>query len=365
MEHRTTESTGADDRLFSGNIYIFHAFDVGDDINLEKIQQTHPLNTIALSLPKYFKNYHTPLAVELPHAAQSPQCTSSKIHNFGAISLTYRIPFHTSLESIRKDFTDINNKYYEQSIVDVKAIYQRIEPFITKSKFFQTNSSYIVVQIDPQSNPIEIDQLQKNYGSVIASTLRFETQSLSEYQKNEILDSAIGYFRGDLIIIDTDAAFVYDAEYQDILYFFEFANIQQLELRYFDRVLDQKLNQIYEGEGRSLPLRTYLPFISTINVDPVVGLSKLKVDISVITERLEGSIKLAGEPYFSELYALLVEKLDLKNWQHSIDRKLSIVHDIQAVHQHRLDILREDMLSLLIIVLIFIELVIGILHYLK
>ena len=28
--------------------------------------------------------------------------------------------------------------------------------------------------------------------------LRFETESLSEYQKNEILESAIGYYRGDL-----------------------------------------------------------------------------------------------------------------------------------------------------------------------
>ena len=40
---------------------------------------------------------------------------------------------------------------------------------------------------------------------------------LSEYQKNEILETAIGYYRGDLIIIDTEAAFVYDDEYEDTL----------------------------------------------------------------------------------------------------------------------------------------------------
>jgi hypothetical protein len=349
----------------SGNIFIFHAFDVGDDIHLEKIQQLKTITTVPLSLPKYFKNYHIPLAIELPNAQESPNCISCKIHNFGTISLTYKISFKTSFEQLRKEFNDIYNKYQEQSIFDVKSVYQLIEPYIKKPKFFQTSSSYIVLQVDPMPQTIDIDQLQKQYGGIITSTLRFETEMLSEHQKNEILESAIGYFRGDLIIIDTDSAFVYDAEYTEILDFFEFANIQQLELRYFDRVLDQKLNRIYEGEGQQIPISAYLPFISTLHFDPVGGLSKLKVDISVVTERLEGAIKLAGEPYLAELYSLLEEKLGLKLWQHAIDRKLSIISDIQKVHQQRLDVLREDMLSMLIIVLIFIELIIGILHYLK
>ena len=170
-----------------------------------------------------------------------------------------------------------------------------------------------------------------------------------------------------MIIVDTDAAFVYDAEYEEILDFFEFANIQQLELRYFDRLLDRKLNQLDEAEGRRLlPWHTYLPLFEMFTrKDPITELGKLKVDISVITERLEGSIKLAGEPYFSELYELLVEKLDLKNWHNAIERKLAIIRDIQNIYAHKTDVARENVLSVLIIILIFIELVIGILSYLK
>ena len=184
-------------------------------------------------------------------------------------------------------------------------------------------------------------------------------------KKNSILDSAIGYFRGDLVIIDTDAAFVYDNEYEKILDLFEFANIQQLELRFFDRLLDQKLNTIYEGEVSHLPLRTYLPFLGIVTSDPIFQLGKLKVDISVITERLESSVKLAGEPYFSELYELLVDNLDLKNWREGIDRKLKIIEDVQTTYQHKIEVNREDILTVLIIVLIFIELIIGLLHYLN
>jgi hypothetical protein len=351
--------------VFTGNIYIFHAFDIGDDINLEKIEKSGAVKTTPLSLSKYFKNYHRPLAIELPQPETSPNLASCRIHNFGTASLTYKIPFHDTLENIRKEMNTLDYTYYEQSLTDVKAVFAQIKDYIAKANFYQTRSSYAVIQINPQPDNINIASLKEQYGGLIASTLRFEMQTLAEYTKNEILDSAIGYFRGDLIIVDTYATFLYDAEYEELLDFFEFANIQQLELRYFDRVLDTTLNLIYEGKAVKIPFTAYVPFIGVFTPDPIASLGKLKADISVITERLEGSIKLAGEPYYSELYALLMEKLDIKNWNLAIDRKLEIIRDVQNVYQHKMEALREDILSTLIVILIFIELIVGILSYLK
>jgi len=85
--------------------------------------------------------------------------------------------------------------------------------------------------------------------------------------------------------------------------------------------------------------------------------------INIITDIK--SVKLAGEPYLSEIYEELVDKLDLKSWHDGIDRKLKILENIQTVYRHKIDTNREDMLTILIIVLIFIELVIGTLHYLN
>ena len=107
-------------------------------------------------------------------------------------------------------------------------------------------------------------------------------------------------------------------------------------------------------------LEARVPFIRTPWKGPVADLQKLRVDISVITERLESSIKLVGEAYFSELYDLLVKKLALKSWHDSIMRKLDILSDIRSVYQHKMDAIREDLLSTLIIILIFIELMVGI-----
>ncbi len=352
------------DHKFTGNIYIFQAFDIGDEIDLEALEKSAILIQRPLILSKYFKNYHTPLAVELPHPHTTSQCQSVKIHNFGAVSLIYKIPFRGTLENVRKELDELSNEYQEQSIEDAHSLFNKIKPFIKRPRFFQTKSDYVIIQVDtaPAYVPT-ITDLRNQYGSIIASMVRFETTMLSEAQKNEILEDAMGYFRGDFIVIDTGAAFVYDEEYEETLDFFEFANIQHLELRFFDRLLDQQLNLIYEEKIKKVSARSFIPFIGTFSRNPVDELGKLRVDISVITERLEGSIKIAGEPYFSELYETLVQKLDLKSLNTSIDKKLSIIQDIRSVFQHKADAARADLLEVLIILLIFIELIVGTLHY--
>jgi len=353
------------DHIFSGNILILWAYDIGEDINLQKIEESRDIIKLPLHLPKHFKQYNIPLAVELPGMPSDPYCISSKIHSFGAISFTYKIPFTDTLENLRVNCNELANKYQQQSIKDAESIYKKIEAFIIQPKFFQTSASYVIIQVDPQPAALDLTQLQKEYGGTIASTLRFETEILSEFQRNEILDSAIGYFRGSLIVIDIDAAFVYEEEYDDIIDLFEFANIQQLELRFFDRLLDHQLNTIYERKETNLSWGAYLHFFGTFFSDPVGQLGKLKADISVITERLESSIKIAGEPYYSEIHDLLADKLDLKNWHEGIDRKLRIVEDVQTVFQQKIDTTREDLFSVLIIILIFIELMFGVLSYLR
>ncbi len=348
---------------FSGNIFIFEAFDIGEDINLEKVRQSKMVQVLPLPLSKYFKNYHTPLAVKSTEV--SPQCISSKLHSFGVISLAYKIPFHDTLENIRKKINTWDAEYQKQSVADAQQIFKKIKSFIKHPRFFHLRTSYVVIQIDPKSTDLSVVELKEKYGSTIASVLRFEIESLSEFQKNEIIDAAMGYYRGDLFIVDIEASFVYDDEYEELLDLFEFANIQQLELQYFDRLLDHQLNIVYHRQVRATPFKAYLPFFGSLTSDPIGALGMLKVDISVIIERLESSIKLAGEAYISDLYGLLIEKLDLNNWKDSIDNKLEIIRDINNIYQSKTDAIREDLLSILICVLIFIELIIGILTYFK
>ncbi len=351
-------------REFSGNIFIFYSFDVGDDINLKKVKDSQALLRRPLMLAKYFKSYHTPLEVEIPHPHTTSRCVSAKLHSFGAISLAYKISFNETLEDLREVLLKVQEEFREQSVADAAAIFKHIKNYIKQPRFFHLHKSYVVIQVDPPADTTNVN-FKEEYGNTIASLLRFETEHLSEYQKNEILASSMGYYRGDLIVIDTEAAFVYDDEYEEILDLFEFANLQQVELQYFDQVLDEKLNEVYEQELQEVPFTSYIPFVGDVGKNPIVDLGKLQVDISVITERLENSIKVSGEAYYAELYAMLGNKLDLKAWQESIKHKLDIIKDVYTVYEDKVAAIREDLLSVLIILLIFIELVVGILHYFK
>lgn len=349
---------------FSGHMYLLHSFDVGDDISLAALRESNILLRRPADHSPYFKNYHKPLTVELPHPHSTSHCESAKIHPFGVITLRYKVPFHATFEDLKRLINEIEDSYRETAVEDAQSLFKVIKPYIKQPKFFYLTKSYTLIQVDVQEG-LSGAVLRERYGNQIASTLRFETETLSEYQKDEILEDAFGYYRGDLLVIDTESAFIYDDEYEETLNIFEFANMEHLELQYFDRVLDQQLNALYEREAYKVPPRAYLPLWSTLRNDPITTLHKLRVDISVITERLENSIRLAGEPYYAELYKRLVETLDLQGWRESIHAKLSLVNDITEVYEQRASAVRDDMFNILISILIFLEFVLGILNYLS
>jgi hypothetical protein len=344
-------------KVFSGNIYIFHAFDIGEDINLEKIKHTNVLRILPPTLPKYFKNYHIPLNVELPPTPEPTQYRSIKINDFGAISISYQISFKNTLENIRAQMEILNTQYQDIALIDAQTIFKLIAPYTKQSNFFHLHTDYSLIQVDFDPN-LDTREFKEQYGNTIASLIRFETETLADYQKQDILETAIGYYRGDLIIIDSEAAFVYDEDYKDLLDLFEFGNIQHLELMYFDQVLAQRLDQLYERKGSLIPKRQFIPIIG-LPRNPVTDLGRLKVDISVISEQLQNSIKLSNEPYLTEIYTILSEKLDLRGWKSSIDTKLEIIKDVNTVYYNRLLTIRSEILEVLIIVLICTELILG------
>lgn len=348
---------------FKGTIHIFHAFDIGEDLALEQIRNDPALTKRSITSSKYFKNYHQPLGVELPHPDKASSCKTVKLHPYGVISFHYEIPFTETLDNLKKNIEKIDNEYEKQSENDASTIYNIINKYVKNPVFFHISRSYLLIQLNTRPD-LSGKQLEDQYGGTIASLLRFEEESLSEFKKNEILERAFGYFRGDLIVIDTEAAFLYDDEYEEVLDLFEFVNIQHLELQYFDRVLDKQLTKAYNRGNKPLSLRDSLPIIGS-NITSADSLAVLKVDISVITERLESSIKLIGEPYYSELYSALTKTLDLANWKESIERKLSIVQDLSEIYESRAQTNRDNMFNVLITILIFMELVVAIIQYFR
>jgi hypothetical protein len=356
----TTELSQESDHIFSGSIYLFYGFDMGDDIDLEKVKLLPSIHVCPRTWPKHFKHFHTPLTIELTtkQTAESIKCFRANIHHFGAISIIYKIPFKGTLDALPSRINELDKYYQNKSMDDASHLFHQIKRHISQPKSFHHRNSYIVTHIEPETDLFSNKEFVDRYGPTIASTLRFEKHAISEFQMKEILHSTTGYYEQDLVIIDTESAFIYDNEPEELLDFFEQALIQQLELQYFDKLLNKKLDDVYNQTIQKQSPYTYLPFVGTL-YDPLSELSKLKVDISVITERLNSSIKLTGEAYYAKIYDLLVKKLEIEAWKVSVDKKLSIVRDVRSIYQSKVNSIREDLLSTLIIVLIMIELVVA------
>jgi hypothetical protein len=352
------KNTTSQEPEFSGHVYIFFAFDVGDEIDLKRVKNDRIIQTEGTQQSKFLQNYHIPLTIELPHPNDSGRCINSKLHPFGVISLTYKIPLAGNFQEMKSLMVSIDEKYQEQSIQDAHSIYKKITNYIQKANFFQLKNYYTVIQIDTQRNLAGKD-IQRLHGEDLASLVRFETQSLSEAQKQSILNQEIGYFSDDLVVIESEAAFVYDAQYEDLLIFFELANIQQLELHYFYTLLDAQLNAIYDQKSVKPPLFSYLPFIGSTYYDPMNEINQLQVDISVVTERFENGVRIVGEPFFANVYSQLIKKLDIRKWNEAIEKKFSIIKEMRQVHQEKVTANKDDLLTVLIIILILTELVVA------
>lgn len=356
------ETTNAQLRL-NGNLLLFFAYDIGEEIDNDMVKSKGLLNVNDAQLSSYFKNYHVPLSfsmkddheeVVLP-AAQGQSRISSKLYNFGVLSFCYRVPFESTFEDLKTKIIEVDRFFSDKSNHDAKRVLNDLMPAVRNPRFYNSKSSYLAVHVNPMQDVLTPQELKERYGERIASLLRFEMQNLSEYQKNDILASTTGYYGEDMVIIDTDASFVYDDEYVEALEFFEYANIEKVELQYFDRLLDQKLNYFYSQDSFKVPWAAYFPLLGERMDLPVSRLVKLRVDISVVTERLENSIKSTGDSFFLTMYSMLVKKMLIKDQRESINRKLNIIKDLYSVYQDRLDTIHEELLTLVIIVLIALE----------
>lgn len=338
--------------ILNGSIHLFYAFDIGEDINFDLIRKKSLVTERLVPLSPYFKHYNIPLSFTVND--EEDDCFSRKIYRFGVLSLGYKIPFNYSFEDLRTFLFETLETYNKKSEQAARLVFEKIAQAVENPQFFHLKSLYFIIQVSPSRDGTTPAFFREKYGNNIASLLRLETATLSEYQRKEILASTTGYSGEDFTIFDSKASFIYDTDYSEVLEFFESANIQHLQLQYFDRLLNENLEYFY-SRPYTIPLRAYIPLLGGRFDTPISQLARLRVDISVITERLESSIHMAGDAYYSNFYSMLMEKLSIQEWKESINKKLKIIHDVYMVYQHRLEILHEEILTIVIIVLIALE----------
>lgn len=350
-------------------IWVYRLFDVAEEIKLEQVEKTlarqHQTSRVRLSRirPKSIQFKNPPVAVELGEypitiGGQNLNALfTGKIYDLGVISIIMRIPYRagTGYEEMKNLAIDLYNTG-EVEPVFIKlldSIRKTLSDALIKeaySGFVEDFTVYYFQEWDSANDPIPL--------------LLAEREPVSDQVRRETLLNSFSYGLNDLTIITWDSALVYDPTGStDIPDLLEFANSQLLELRYYDSLLTGEMEKMYEAieEAKRVASFRRLGHYRRIMNE----LMELIADVMEITERIDNSLKVTEDVFYARIYGAALSIFRTKAWAESIDRKVSTITQSYSMLSNRNINTRSEILEITIIVLILLELILGILSFIK
>jgi hypothetical protein len=349
---------------WSGACVLLYAYDIGQGIDLEraaKLMGTEPGREKLrhrIHAPSYFQIQPPPLRIDEPPfevalpSATSPARVELTVYDFGAVSVSYTLPFAGSLEQWialgceLQDAEALPNDALER----VRRFAAAIGPAVFKYGLSELSEDYLLFQFSAAEH---VDELADRHAGDLARLLRAERSRLSDQEVNDALASRVAFSRRDLAFIDWNAALVFDDAAEDISTVLEFANVQLLEMRFLDSQLDSHLERSFETLERRGWSRIARP--GPFERD-LAGMSRLQVEGAVLFERVGNALKLLNDQYLARAYRLASQRFRLGEWNTSILRKLDTLDGIYQKIQDRADARRMEFLEWIIILLFLLSL---------
>ncbi len=362
--------------ILQGQLAVLFAFDIGYKVSLEQVSSLLPSMPVQplsrkKQTPSYLLQYTPPPQVldlgetgVLDILFDQPGQIQVKVFDFGAASIAYRWPLSAYKQELQvQDLPQLSQKLYSQSLeadarTQIQILLKKIHPAVVRPELSALVEDYYVFILERLNQPLQTKDFLTQYRSTLAQILQFDTQRLSLEQQEEALSQTISYYENDLVLIDWNAAIIYDQDYGDTLNVLELLNLELLEARYIDAQLDRRIKE-YEGLVQKrvewpIPLR--MPYRQAIE-----ALAELRLESSLLAERVENALKLIGDVYLARIHSAATQQFYLQEWENSISRKLDIIANLYQVLIDRVNTAQSQTLELVIIALIVIEIVVGLL----
>jgi len=307
--------------------------------------------------PKHFTFDPAPVRVLEPcpdvelAAFRTGGSVETTFYDFGGASVAYTFPIHGTLADLLPLANALNDN--EQLLADstrrLKALIEQLSPAITRPHLGLLVEDYVTYQFDRFGDGQPLSDLLAANRPLMAQILRGESAPLSKQEIDEALGCRISYSDTDAAILDFAAAFVIDSDAADLLDIIEFANVELLEMRSLDEILDDALEEVYP----SFPGRNG----KTISRSEMRRIAQHQIDAAMLFEGVNNAIKLVGDHYLARFYKLLAERLHHHDWDASVLRKLETLNQIYEKADDERSTRRMEILEWIIIVLIAVSIV--------
>lgn len=359
--------------LEKASVLCYRLYDVADEIDLAVAESVLARDARRLRFSRSGAEFlllpNPPLIIGLGRRALSLPGgpveieARARLFDFGAISvvLTVPVPAGTEVDAL----TPLADRLYDGPEVDalalelVEALRKEVAPAMENPHLWEQVEHYAVIFVEAiRGAPSGEDVLRR---AELARLLLGETavRELSSAERQDVTQRHFSYGKDDLVVIDWNAAFVYEPSgSHDIPDILEIANAQLLELRYYDDALDLSLarvNQRLKRERRRL---------GSIFRSPYPALSRqvlvTLLEMSELVERVENSLKIIGDFYLARVYEAAVEQLRIPAWKETVTRKQEILSDVYGWLKGEVDTARSLTLEVMIVLLIVVELLVAV-----
>ena len=359
--------------VLKGQVWCYRVFDIAEGVDLDVARRLLAQDSRRLKFDREGSEFiqlpNPPLQVELGirrlelKAGAVEADLAVRLFDHGAMSVLLRVPIArgTSLTEL----IPLADELYDSASVDevaratLESLRATLAPAVEAAHLWNQHEGYGVVFVESFESPVSASQVLAD--PALPRLLLGETKEtrLSAQESADVLQQHFSYSENDLVVVDWNAAFVYEPSgSRDVPDLIEIANAQLLELRYYDDVLDRQLKRVYDAMGERRA--------DTMLASPYKKLSRelmlTLIELSEFIERVENSLKIVGDFYLARVYESAVRQLRVDSWKVQVARKLKLLSQTYALLRGEVDTRRSLTLEMMIVVLILVEMVIAMLQ---
>ncbi|MCS7109412.1 MAG: hypothetical protein NZ903_01290 [Candidatus Micrarchaeota archaeon] len=359
-------------KIKEGKIHVYYIFDIASEILLEKLEKVFGKKPVESQIqftrltPRYVQYTQPPYLItigekqiELSKDNKLQFKITAKLYDFGVVSLRFSTPFAGDLDQLAVLSSELvdNAALEKEAYKQLERIRKEIAEVLVKPLDSPHFEDYIIFVAKELDKKVSVNEIANQYGNKIAAVLRAETENLGESQIRDTLKTSISYFEDDVVFVDWNAAFIFDPRDSfDTLEVLEYANIELLELRTYDDILDKEIDKAYEDlspANSPLTLIALDPFSKTLN-----RLEEVKLDVTQVIEKVENALKLVGDPYLAKVYSAASDSFKLMKWKESVREKLEIIEGFYNTTVNRIQNVRMLVLEAMIVLLFIVDIII-------
>jgi hypothetical protein len=347
-----------------GAVLVLIQFDVSEEIRLDELRKIFGARRAEASFkhaaPNYVQYQRPPVVEPIePLVLDSGERLDAQIryYDYGVLSVVFELPFSGDWDTLVRlssrwvwdtDFTTLASKI-------VKSKLERARPALIKPYENWLHEDYFMFHVREMASKPTASELLTQYGGQIAQIVRGETASLSDGERQEVLQGRISYYPNDLAVIGWNGAFLYDsaAGAETAIQLLEYANSQLLEFRHYDELLTRELESVYDflETGRTGLWSRWRTARAASKLHTVL------LDVAELTEHADNAIKFLSDMFSARLYKLAASKVGVPDYKDLVQKKLRTAEELYNFMVDQFNQSRAFVLELMVVIILIIELV--------